>query len=351
MAGKQSRLRLAQRARRGMLVRGVGCAIALTLAAAALPVRAQGGAAQEPVDLSGSWVPYFNNNVLEVLEGPFTDDWTGMPLSAAGRALAQSYSASMYAEPERVCQLYGQWKYMTAPFSMRIWPVVRGSTDDIVAWRLQKTEDQGGMTIWMDGRPPPSKYLDYPRGAFTTGYWKGNTLIAHTIHMKMAPARNNGGFYSDQATLTSTFIAHGDSLITVFVLHDPVYFTQPLVYSRAWSRSARPASTTWPPCIVNYEGIEEGVVPFFLPGKDPLLDQMMQLFHVPVYASEGGADTMYPAFRDKLKAQYLKLYPTFPKNCTQYCTTFRSGRPAANLPQPVGRAAGKSGRRKAPSGP
>jgi hypothetical protein len=346
MASNQSRLRAAQAALRAMIVRATCFAVALGLASAAVTVRAQGPASQGPIDLSGSWVPYFNNDVLEVLEGPFTDDWTGMPLSAAGRALAQSYSASMYAEPERVCQLYGQWKYMTAPFSIRIWPEVKGSTDDVVAWRLQKTEDQGGMTIWMDGRQPPSKYQEYPRGAFTTGHWNGDTLIAHTTHMKMAPARNNGGFYSDRATLTSTFIPHGNSLVTVFVLHDPVYFTQPFVYSRAWNRSARPTSTRWPPCIVNYEGIDEGVVPFYLPGKDPLLDQMMQLFHVPVYASEGGAETMYPAFRDKLKAQYLKLYPTFPKKCTQYCSTFRAGRPAANQLQPTGKAPAKPGRRK-----
>jgi len=332
-------------------MRGMTCAIALILASAALPVRAQGVVAQEPVDLSGSWVPYATDNPLEVDEGPFTDDWTGMPLSAAGRALAQSYSASIYAEPERVCQLYGQWKYMTAPFPVRIWPVVGQATDQIVAWRLQTTEDQGGMTIWMDGRQPPSKYLDYSRGAFTTGHWKGDTLIADTSHLKMAPARNNGGFYSDQATLTSTFILHGDKLVMVFVLHDPVYFTQPYVYSRFFNRStARPASTAWPPCIVNYEGVAEGAVPFYLPGKNPLLDQMMKVFHVPEYASEGGAQTMYPAYRDRLKAQYLKLYPTFPKKCKQYCTNFLFQRPAANLAQPVARAPAKSGQRKAKSG-
>ncbi|MGH8143639.1 MAG: hypothetical protein ACREU2_14125 [Steroidobacteraceae bacterium] len=323
-----------------MIVRATTCAVVLILASAALLLQPQAAVAQqEPVDLSGSWVPYPNDNPLEVDEGPFTDDWTGMPLSAAGRALAQSYSASMYAEPERVCQLYGQWKYMTAPFPIRIWPVVGKSTDQIQAWRLQKTEDQGGMTIWMDGRAPPSKYLHFPRGAFTTGHWKGDTLIANTTHLKMAPARNNGGFYSDQATLTSTFIPHGDLLVVVFILHDPVYFTQPYVYSRAFSRSARPASTAWPPCIVNYEGTAEGDVPFFLPGKDPLLDQMMQLFHVPVYASEGGADTMYPAYRDRLKAQYLKLYPTFPKKCTQYCTNFRFMQAVGNLPQPPAKPA------------
>ncbi len=349
MSSSQSQLRVAHSAVRAMTVRamsvragrGMTFAIALMLASVALLVQAPVVVAQES-DLSGSWASPATNNVLEVDEGPFTDDWSGMPLSAAGRALAQSYSAATLAEPERICQLYGQWKYMTFPFEVRIWPVAGGPNGKIVAWRLQATEDQGGMTIWMDGRSPPSEYLDYPRGAFTAGHWEGGTLVAHTTHMKMAPARNNGGFYSDRTTLTSRFIPHGDSLVMVFILHDPVYFTQPYVYSRAWIRSARPAATEWPPCIVNYEGIEEGAVPFFLPGKNPVLDQMMQVFHVPEYASEGGAQTMYPAFRDKLKAQYLELYPTFPKKCTQYCTNFRFQQPAANLPQPVERAPAKS---------
>jgi hypothetical protein len=341
MVSNPSRLRAAHSAARGMIMHGMAFVVAFVFASVALLVRPQAVVAQES-DLSGSWVSPATNNVLEVYEGPFTDDWTGMPLSAAGRALAQSWSAGMLAEPERVCQLYGQWKYMTFPFEVRIWPVEAGPTDRIVAWKLNKTEDQGGMTIWMDGRSPPSKYLDYPRGAFTTGHWRGGTLIAQTTHLKMAPARNNGAYYSDRATLTSTFIPHGDSLVMVFILNDPVYFTQPFVYSRVWTRAARPAATTWPPCIVNYEGVAEGDVPFYLPGKNPVLDQMMQVFHVPEYASEGGAQTMYPAFRDKLKAQYLKLYPTFAKKCTQYCTNFRFQQPAGNLPQPVEGARAKS---------
>ena len=345
MASNQLRLRV-----RGIAARGTAFVIALIFTSLALLVEPHVVVAQE-VDLSGSWTSPPTNNVLEVYEGPFTDDWTGMPLSAAGRALAQSWSAGALAEPERTCQLYGQWKYMTFPFEIKIWPSNGGPTDQIVAWNLQKAEDEGGMKIWMDGRKPPSKYLDYSRGAFTTGHWKGSTLIAQTTHLKMAPARNNGGYYSDRSTLTSTFIPHGDTLIMVFDLNDPVYFTQPYVYSRVWTRATRPASTAWPPCIVNYEGVAEGVVPFYLPGKNPLLNQMMQLFHVPEYASEGGAQTMYPAFRDKLKADYLKLYPTFPKQCTQYCTNFRGQQAAGNIPQPSASPAAKSGRRKPQSKP
>ncbi len=350
MASTQSRFRAAHPAAHGMIVRGMSFAVVLMLAAAALPqvVVAQGPAQAQPTNLSGSWVSPATNDVLERLEGPFTDDWTGMPLNAAGRALAQSYSAAMLGEPERVCQLYGQFHYANGAVGTRltIWPLEGGPTDQILAWKINKTEDVGGMTIWMDGRPAPSEYADHPREAFTTGHWKGNTLIAYTTDMKRAPARDNGAFYSDEANMTSMFIPHsGDLLVVVTVLRDPVYFTKPYIYSRAYYRSAAATAinTTWPPCIVNNEGVDEGAVPFFLPGKDPLRDQMMQVFHVPEYASDGGEDTMYPEIRHRLKDQYLKLYPTFSKRCMQYCTTWRNGQPVANQALPEESAVAKPG--------
>src|SRR6185437_11106448 len=341
MASKQWRFRAMHPAMGGLIARSMSFAVVMLLAAAVWPraAVAQGPAQAQAANLSGSWVSPPTDNVLERLEGPFTDDWTGMPLNAAGQALAQSYSAGMLAEPERVCQLYGQFHYADGAVGTRltIWPLAGGPTDQILAWKINKTEDIGGMTIWVDGRQQPSKYSDHPREAFTTGHWKGNMLIAHTTGMKRAPARDNGAFYSDQATMTTTFIPHGgDLLVVVTVLQDPVYFTKPYIYSRAYYRSdaTTAVNTRWPPCIVNYEGVAEGVVPFFLPGRNPLRDQMMQVFHVPEYASDGGEDTMYPAFRNRLKEQYLKLYSTFPKHCTQYCTTFRNGRPVANQALP-----------------
>src|SRR6185437_8704387 len=111
MASNQSRFQTARSARsaaRRMVVRAMSCAIVLTLASAALSVRAQVVTSPEVADLSGSWVSPATNDVLERDEGPFTDDFVGMPLNAAGKALAQSYSADMLAEPERVCQLYDQ---------------------------------------------------------------------------------------------------------------------------------------------------------------------------------------------------------------------------------------------------
>jgi len=43
---------------------------------------------------------------------------------------------------------------------------------------------------------------------------------------------------------------------------------------------------------------------------------------------------MYPEFRNRIKAQFVKLYASFPKRCTLYCTTG----PPAPAPAPTSAA-------------
>jgi hypothetical protein len=298
-------------------VRGMSVAVALALGTAALPLQAQ-----EQVDISGSWVAPGTENIMERAAGPVTGNFTGMPINANERALADSYNSGMLAEPERICQLYNQWELADGPWNLRFWPQVSPYTREIVAWVIEGTESQAGTTVWMDGRPQPSKIAPHDRAAFSTGSWVGNMLVVHTTDMKSAALRRNGVFNSDEATMTDVFAPHGDLLTATYVLQDPVYLTEPYIYARSYNRSAeRPVSPHWDPCIVNYEGVDEGHVSFYLPGKNPLLDQMMQIYHIPEYASQGGAATMYPEIRDRMKAQFVASYHTFPKKCTLYCST------------------------------
>ncbi|HTW76088.1 MAG TPA: hypothetical protein VMD56_14345 [Steroidobacteraceae bacterium] len=308
-------------------------AMVLVLTAAALSVRAQGvvqgegGAVagpEQPAGLSGSWAAPLTEAALERNAGPIIGDWTGMPINAAARARAQSYAPGSLAEPENVCHFYTQWHFADTVYPLGIVAVTGGPTNEVVAWKILPKEDIPPMTIWMDGNgpPPPSKISDHPRGAYTVGHWEGNMLVAYTTDMKTEMARRNGAFVSDEATMTSFFILHSSSQMTVvYVLQDPLYLTQPYVYSRVYERVVGgPNSFSYPPCIPTFNGVAEGQVIFHLPGQNQDLDYMMRYFHIPEYASEGGADTMYPAFRDRLKAEYLKLYHTFSKKCTFLCS-------------------------------
>ncbi|HEX4050184.1 MAG TPA: hypothetical protein VHY19_04825 [Steroidobacteraceae bacterium] len=353
MASKQLRFLSANFASRAATAGAMTCATAVILAAAASPVRAQVGIAASPVDLSGSWSSPLTQDALERVPGPVPGDWTGMPLTAGEKVLAQSYDGAMLAEPEKVCQFYNQWHYMDGAFSLRIWPIVTGPTDGIRGWRIESIEDIGGMQIWLDGRPEPSKYARHQLGAFSTGHWVGNMLVAKTIDMKPSEMRRNGAFMSDEATLTNTYMLQGDNMMTVVgVLQDPIYLTQPYIYVRSYDKSTRPVPSNWGPCIINDEGTAEGAVPFYLPGKNPItsqvysqgkhpiVGQMMHYYHIPAVASNGGADTMYPEFRDKIKDQFLEIYPSFPKECTdaQYCAFGAQPPRGAQRPAPTPRA-------------
>lgn len=304
-------------------LRAMTVAVALVFGAAALPLHAQ-----EQVDLSGSWVAPGTENIMERAAGPVSGNFEGMPINAGERALADSYNSGMLAEPERICQLYNQWEMADGPWNLRFWPQISPYTREIVAWVIEGTESEAGTTAWMDGRAQPSDLAPHDRAAFSTGSWVGGMLVVHTTHMKSAPIRRNGVFNSDEATMTDIFAPHGDLLTATYVMEDPVYLTEPYIYARSYDRSPqRSVSPHWDPCIVNYEGVAEGNVSFYLPGKNPLLSQMMQIYHIPLYASQGGAETMYPEIRDKLKAKFVATYHTFPKKCTLYCSTGFAPRP------------------------
>ena len=48
-------------------------------------------------------------------------------------------------------------------------------------------------------------------------------------------------------------------------------------------------------------GRDPAWVPHFLPGKNPYLTEFATKHNIPVDATRGGAETMYPEFRAKLK--------------------------------------------------
>jgi len=68
------------------------------------------------------------------------------------------------------------------------------------------------------------------------------------------------------------------------------------------------------PCIPGFEGVAVGTVPHYLPEKNPLLGEVMKLYHIPQDAALGGAETMYPAFREKIKDKFT-IPPTCERNC------------------------------------
>src|ERR1700684_4109332 len=58
------------------------------------------------LDVSGTWMPRFHEDQPERIPGPEIGDYLGIPINAAARQWADSWSASRVTLPEHQCQVH-----------------------------------------------------------------------------------------------------------------------------------------------------------------------------------------------------------------------------------------------------
>jgi hypothetical protein len=66
-------------------------------------------------------------------------------------------------------------------------------------------------------------------------------------------------------------------------------------------------------------------VPHYLPGENPFINEVSKLYGIPPEAVRGGAETMYPEYRKRIKDKYVA-----PLKCERYCCGWGGGG-AANV--------------------
>jgi hypothetical protein len=307
-----------------------GAAVLLLAALIPLPAPAQ------TIDLAGNWAAREHQDWQERGPGPEAVDYSGIPINDEGRTVALSYMASQLSMPERQCLYYAPQYLVIGPQGVRIWADFDPVTGKVVAWKVGAAIDRSVLTIWMDGRPHPPKDAPHTFDGFTTGEWEGNILTTYTTHVKQGYIRRNGTPSSDQVTFTEHFIRHGDLLTISAHIEDPVYFTEPYDISRVWQLDPTANLPPTPaPCmsvqeVPRLDG-DNGSVPHYLPGKNPFMGEVAAMYHIPEEAVMGGADTMYPEYRKKLKAGYVP-----PEKCVRYCCGW-DGNGAAILKDCIGR--------------
>ncbi len=290
----------------------------------AVLLSALGGPAFAQTELAGSWAARNHEDGLERGGGPYAVDYTGLPLNDEARARALSYSADQLGMIEHQCGQWPPFYLVKGPFGMKIWNETDPVTGNTIALKIGAWEDKALQTIWMDGRPHPSKSAPHERGGFTTGEWQGTTLVTYTTHIKAGALRRNGAPNSDETTIEAHFIRHGDILTVLEIISDPIYLTEPEIISKSFQPDPNPMSPVGPPCVAGYEGIPEGKVPHYLPGTNPSIDELTKFYGIPREATLGGAETMYPEYRKKIKDRFVR-----PEKCTQNC-----GAPAPPPPPP-----------------
>jgi hypothetical protein len=285
----------------------------LGFAALIVAVTLSASPASAQVDLTGTWQRVGQNDNGASREPV---DLLGMPFSPDGRAKALSYDIAALSATERQCQMYPPMYAIVGPFPLQISTVPDPITQKLLAWKIAGWGDRDETVIWMDGRPHPSKNAPHSHGGFTTGEWEGDTLTAVTTHFKLGDIKRHRGFSSDRATMTYRFTRHEDLLTVTGILEDPVYLAEPFVLTQIFRLTTNPNSFPLTAC----EPIEElprlhenpALVPHYLPGKHPALNEMTERYNIPLEAVLGGPETMYPEYRKRLKDKYVPPAPVAP---------------------------------------
>lgn len=280
----------------------------------AVPARAQ------EIDFTGSWVPIYHEDGPERIPGPELFDYLGLPINDAARLRAESYDADRISTVvEYQCRQHAADYGMRGLANMRITTEFDPLTQRMSAIHTRINFQDAERTIHLDGRPHPPVEAAHSWSGFSTGVWNGNMLTIRTTHLKAYYLRRNGVPSSDRRTLTEHWVRHGDILTVVTMIDDPVFLTERLVRSQSWALDpGQRFGSNW--CDYAQElPTDANVVRHWLPGTNPYVREFADWYGLPVEATRGGAETMYPEYRLKLKQTFSTL-----DRCERYCTCFNA---------------------------
>jgi len=101
----------------------------------------------------------------------------------------------------------------------------------------------------MDGRTPPPDQQPSPMG-FSVGRWDGATLIVETTHLSPGWLDGSGLPMSGDTRIEERYEVSADrlSIARTMTIHDPVYYTAPLVRQRHSARSDTMRIVEQAPC-------------------------------------------------------------------------------------------------------
>jgi hypothetical protein len=272
--------------------------LAALLTCVPVPARAQS-------DITGEWAPLYHEDQVDRVPGLGPVDFAGLPLTDGARQWALSWDASRVSVLEHQCQVHVLPYLLSGPTRLRITAQRDGNTERIVAFNHYMSLWGADRTVWVDGRPHPPAIAPHSWMGFSTGAWEGNTLVVKTTHIKQGWVRRNGVPQSDLVTTTERFTRHGDMLTYVISIKDPVYLTEPLVRSRNFIRMSGLGEGNWiaaTPCEPAEEtAAPPHAVPHYLPGTNPFVAEAEKRSGIPAEALTGGAETLYPEYRQRLK--------------------------------------------------
>jgi hypothetical protein len=264
-------------------------------------------------DFSGVWQPHYDEDNPERIPGPELRDYAGLPINENARQFADSWDPSRITLPEEQCRVHVSPYIYRGPMNLQVWEERDPKTRELIALKHYISTYEQTRTIYMDGRPHPGPNAPHTWMGFSTGHYEGDMLVIETTHLKQGWVRRNGLPMSDQAHMTEYWVRNGDLATQIIVLVDPVFLAAPMVKSQDFTRSARElAAQTWLWVCESVIEIprDEGVVPAYMPGEHPFKEEYARRHGVPVAATDGGPETMYPEYQKVLST--LPIPPPLP---------------------------------------
>jgi len=273
---------------------GLGCLLITFGVSGPVFAQASFNTSYQTTDFSGEW------SEIRHEIGTTADlyDYSGLPVNEAGRMRYDTGDISDWSIPEFVCRPHpGPYNWFYGG-GLRITKENDPVSRDLKIYHLQffRAPDR---PIYMDGRPHPPEWAPHTWGGFSTAEFDGNTLVITTTHLKESYIRANTALFSEKATFTEYLMLDGDLMTATTLLNDPVYMDEPHIQSLTYRRNVHQELPFFP-CTIGVENVAPGF-PHFLPGKNPYVNDAAKSQGLPIEAIKGGAATLYPEYRERLK--------------------------------------------------
>jgi len=220
-------------------------------AAAGPPPTAQAAA---PIDLTGYWESYVNEDWLLRMVTPKKGDYQTLPLNAEGRKLGDTWDPDKDTAAGLACKSYGAGAVMRVPGRVHItWQdpnTLKIETEAGTQTRLLRfgnaTPAAAGEPTWQGSSV--ARWMVPGRGR------QGTTLKVTTNRLRPGYLRKNGVPYSANATVTEYFNVlpeadGGPWLIVTNIVDDPQFLTQPFTTSTHFRKLSDGSAWKPTPCV------------------------------------------------------------------------------------------------------
>jgi hypothetical protein len=212
------------------------------------------------IDLTGYWVSIVNEDWRWRMMTPAKGDYAGVPLTPAGRRVADSWDPMKDEREGNQCRAYGAGNIMRIPERLHVtWAndnTLEMDTDAGMQTRLfhfDGSKWQGGTPQWQgDSAADWEKQVQTGAGRSRSGGpepGNGGSLHVVTTHMRPGYLRKNGVPYSGNAMLTEYFDRFDRNgvayLIVTSVMDDPEYLSDRFIISGQFRRE--PDGSKWNP--------------------------------------------------------------------------------------------------------